>query len=68
MFREIVRPQLTTARSDQAFDNIAHFNRMKFLGVLRTLEGYDGPVVAMLKGAAMLQLETLSCCIGARPL
>ncbi len=68
VFRSIVRPHFATARADDVFDNIAHFNRTKFLSLLRTLESAGGPVVALLKEAAINQLEVLSCCIGARSL
>ncbi len=68
VFRSIVSPYFTVARADDVFDNIAHFNRTKFLSLLRTLEGAGGPIAALLREAAINQLETLSCCIGARSL
>lgn len=68
VFRSLMRPYLAIARADEIFDNITHFNRTKFLELLRTLRGYDGPIVDMLAEATLVQLETLSCCIGARSL
>jgi hypothetical protein len=66
MFRTVMAPYLSLAESDQVFDSIAHFNRLKFLNVLRLLRRYDGPVVRMLEDAAIDQLEILSGCVGAR--
>ncbi len=68
VFRKIMEPYLAVERADLVFENIAHFNKMKFLQMLRTLRNHEGPIVRMLTEAAIGQLETLSCCIGARAL
>jgi hypothetical protein len=68
VFRRIVAPYLTATEADDAFDGIQHFNRTKFLDVLRLLKTNDGPLVRMLEDAAIHQLQTLSHSIGARPL
>lgn len=66
MFRSVMAPYLTAAEADQVFDSIAHFNRLKFLSLVRLLRRYDGPMVRMLEDAALDQLELLSGCVGAR--
>jgi hypothetical protein len=68
VFRALMGPSLTTAQADEAFDSIAHFNRTKFLELLRTLRKFDGPLIDLLEEAAINQLQVLSCCVGARTL
>ena len=68
VFRKILSSDLTAPRADETFDTIAHFNRTKFLDLLRILDKYDTPLIRMLKEAAINQLETLSYCVGARSL
>jgi hypothetical protein len=66
VFRAVVSPNLTSEQADEAFDNIAHFNRMAFLGLLRTLGTVHGEVPTMLREAITMHLEAMSHCIGAR--
>jgi hypothetical protein len=68
VFRRVMEPYLEPGRVDLLFDNIAYFNQMKFLQMLRTLRQHEGPIVRMLEDAAIGQLETLSCRIGSREL
>jgi len=68
IFRHLLAPSLNAAQADRAFDGIAHFNRQKFVEAIRLLDRHDGPIVAMLRDAALHQLETLSAAVGARPL
>jgi len=68
IFRKLMCPGLNTSRADEVFDVISHFNRTKFVDLLRTLRKYDSPITQMLADAAIDQLETLSYCVGARPL
>lgn len=53
---------------DEMFDLVQHHNRMLMLGFLRGSEDSDTPLVAMLRGAAYQQLETLSYNWGTRSL
>ncbi|MBV8155633.1 MAG: hypothetical protein JOY98_14505 [Candidatus Eremiobacteraeota bacterium] len=66
MFRSVMAPYLSVAEADQVFDSIAHFNRLKFLNLVRLLRGHDGTIVRMLESAALDQLEILSGCVGSR--
>ena len=43
-------------------------SRRLVLSLLRTLRPHDVPLARMLEQATLSQLETLSSCIGARPL
>jgi hypothetical protein len=68
VFRSLMSAGFPAVNADDVFDSVAHFNRTKFLELLRLLRRYDGPVVEMLAEAAINQLETLSYCVGARAL
>ena len=68
IFRKLMSGNLTAARADDVFDNIAHFNHTKFLDLLLTLRDHRGPIVRVLEDAAINQLKALSCAIGARSL
>jgi hypothetical protein len=48
------------------FDKIAHFNRSAFLKLMATVEDADGTAAAAIRRLARLQLEALSCAVGAR--
>jgi len=50
------------------FDKIAHINRGAFLRLLASVEDADGPAAAAIRRLARLQLEALSCAVGAREL
>lgn len=68
IFRSIALPSLPLSQADETFDTIVRFNKAKFLALVRTLREYDGPIVSMLKDAAINQMDRLACCIGARTL
>ena len=66
IFRAVMQPFIEPSQVDGIFDMIAHFNRTRFIGLLRALRKYDGDLVRSLENAALNQLETLSACVGAR--
>lgn len=66
IFREVFASFGPPAQADEIFDLIARFNRTRFIGFLRALRKYEGPLVRALENAALNQLETLSACVGAR--
>jgi hypothetical protein len=68
VFRTLMSTGFPAVNADDVFDSVAHFNRTKFLELLRLLRRYDGPIVEMLTEAAINQLETMSYCVGARAL
>lgn len=68
IFRKLVSANLTVSQADEAFDSIAHFNRTRFVNLLRILSDYDTPLVRTLRDAALNQLDALSYSIGARAL
>lgn len=47
-------------RPDELFDLVQHYNRMQLLSFLRISEGFEIPLVAMLRSAAYHQLAALS--------
>lgn len=51
---------------DRLFDAIAHYNRTRFIALLRLLRGARGPLYRELEEAAIDQLEALSFAVGAR--
>jgi len=55
-------------KPDELFDRIQHGNRMQFITLLRKLNNYNGEIVALLREAALNQLEALSACFGTRTL
>jgi hypothetical protein len=59
---------LGESNAEEAFDRIQHFNRMKFLQLLKALESHEGPVISTLRKMVIYQLQALSHCIGVRPL
>lgn len=63
-FRATVQPWLATAQADETFDSIQHYNRTKFIELLRILRPYHGTLIDMLENAALNQLETLSAYFG----
>ena len=68
LFRELLASRLSASAADEVFDGIAHFNRKKFLDFVRLLDKHDGPVIGLLRDAALNQLEGLSSSVGARPI
>jgi hypothetical protein len=48
------------------FDRIAHINRTAFLKLLAAVEDEDGPAATAIRRLARLQLEAMSCAVGAR--
>lgn len=68
IFRSLVKPYVDPVSADQIFDGIAHFNRVRFINLLRTLRKYDGRLVRALQDTSINQLEALSYCVGARAL
>jgi hypothetical protein len=56
----------TPTQSDNIFDSILQFNRVKFVSLIRVLDRHQGPLIATLKDAALNQLEALASCVGAR--
>jgi hypothetical protein len=66
VFRILLAGIASQSQADGAFDGVAHFNRMKFLALLRMLRKHEGALVRILEEAAINQLETMSFCIGAR--
>ncbi|MBV8490611.1 MAG: hypothetical protein JO199_08780 [Candidatus Eremiobacteraeota bacterium] len=68
VFRKLLADRLDVRSADRAFDGIAHFNRKMFLDALRLLDGLSGSAAAMLRAAALNQLEALSACVGAADL
>jgi hypothetical protein len=68
VFRKVMKPYFTELAADNVFDGIAHFNRLQFLNVLRTIRTDPSPLARTLEEAATNQLETLSYCVGARVL
>ncbi|HTV92874.1 MAG TPA: hypothetical protein VMG98_09180 [Verrucomicrobiae bacterium] len=68
MFRKMLDSRVTAVEADYIFDGIQHYNRTLFLKLLLILRKYDAPLVRTLEEAAIDQLESLSACVGARPL
>jgi len=68
VFRKIMESTVTERQADDAFDTIVHFNRIRFINLLRTLRKYHGPLVDMLEEATINQLEALSSNVGVRTL
>jgi len=68
VFRSLMAPYIDRTAADQVFDGIAHFNRVRFINLLRTLRKYDGTLVRVLQETCINQLEALSSCVGARTL
>ena len=50
--------------ADEAFDLVAHINRLWFIELLRRLDQYQGPLIGPLRAAAYQQMTTLSHAIG----
>jgi hypothetical protein len=48
------------------FDRVAHINRSAFLKLMATIEDEDGLAARAIRRLARLQLEALSCAVGAR--
>lgn len=59
LFRDRIQKELG-AGSDEFFETLSYMNRMKFLELLRVCDGYDSPVISMLKTACHYQLEVLN--------
>jgi hypothetical protein len=57
---------MSLADADQIFDFIQHHNRMIFLGVLKTLEPFQGRMIREFRTVVLYQLEAMSYCVGAR--
>jgi hypothetical protein len=51
---------------EEAFDMIHHVNQQHFLDLISALEGYDQPLVRMLRKMALCQLKAMSFCYGVR--
>ncbi len=66
VFRKLVQKYVALEEADRAFDAIAHFNRSRFIALLRKLRGHEGPLVRVLEDAVINQLDALSAYIGAR--
>jgi hypothetical protein len=64
VFRRLVR-ELGVADPDGLFDAIVHANRLWFLGLLEVLEGLDTPMIAEMRKAVRMQLQTVTFCVGA---
>ncbi|HVU21208.1 MAG TPA: hypothetical protein VHE09_10785 [Rhizomicrobium sp.] len=52
---------------EEAFDTIAHANRMHFAKLLATIEDLDGSMTKTLRRVARFQLQALSYCYGVQP-
>jgi hypothetical protein len=63
-FRQILAPFMDIPQADWLFDRLHHFNRMRFIELLRTLRKHDGAHVRELENAALYQLEALSAAVG----
>ena len=59
LFRQQLQKELGTG-SDEFFETLSYINRMKFLELLRVCDGYDSPIITMLKTACHYQLEVLN--------
>ena len=53
---------------DEVFDDIRRYNELKFIKLLRTLEPYEGEMIAKLRTMARHQLDAMTHCIGSRKL
>jgi len=51
---------------EELFDRIQSANISRFLTLLLELEKFEGPSISMLRKMALLQLEAISHCVGAR--
>jgi hypothetical protein len=61
VFRDAGRPV-----TDESFELIQHFNRLRFLELIKELEELSGPMVTALRNTCRFQLEALSYCYGTR--
>lgn len=68
IFRRLMSSRLGIPQADEVFDTIAYFNRQKFIELLQVLAAHDGPLIELLRDAALQQLAGLSACVGARAL
>ena len=60
LFRDTVQKHLETD-SQEFFEMLTYVNRLKFIKLLRTCEGFDSPIISVIKRASLLQLEALTC-------
>lgn len=56
------------ANTDEVFDSVRHFNRSRFLQLLKALERFDGPMIAELGRMARFQLAAISWSTGSADL
>lgn len=61
-----IMSDLKEPNAEEVFDRIQHFNRMKFLELLKALEPHKGEMIVTLRKMAIYHLEALSHCVGAR--
>lgn len=60
LFRDAVQEHLET-NSQEFFEMLTYFNRLKFIKLLQTCEGFDSPTISEMKKASLFQLEALNC-------
>jgi hypothetical protein len=60
LFRDTVQEHLETD-SQEFLEMLTYVNRLKFTKLLRTCEGFDSPIISVIKRASLLQLEALTC-------
>ena len=61
VFRDASRPV-----TDESFELIQHLNRLRFLELIKELEGLSGPIVTTIRNTCRFQLVALSHCYGIR--
>jgi hypothetical protein len=47
---------------DEFFETLVYLNRLKFLKLLESTEGFNTEIIEMIRKVCRYQLETLSCC------
>ncbi|MEQ1524605.1 MAG: hypothetical protein ABL936_25365 [Aestuariivirga sp.] len=60
LVRDTVQKHLETD-SQEFLEMLTYVNRLKFIKLLRTCEGFDSPIISVIKRASLLQLEALTC-------
>lgn len=60
LFCDTVQKHLETD-SQEFLEMLTYVNRLKFIKLLRTCEGFDSPIISVIKRASLLQLEALTC-------
>ena len=58
--------EMDVSNKEEVFDHIQTSNSRQFVKLLLSLENFEGPSITALRKMALLQLEAISHCVGAR--